>query len=177
MAASHANRDSGNASRDVPAAHGVEIAPGLRVPDGVLRFSFARASGPGGQNVNKVSTKAELRVAVESLPLSGRARSRLRRLAGSRIVGAATITEVTPEGHTREVTRGGEIFIASGEHRSQSQNKSECMDRLRELLIEALAEPKRRRATRPTRGSVERRITEKKSRAQTKKRRASGDTD
>ncbi len=156
---------------------GIAIAPGIRVPDAAVRFSFSRASGPGGQNVNKVSTRAELRIEVESIPIPARVMARLRRLAGSRIVGEHTVTESTPDGHTREVIRGGELVIASGEHRSQSQNKSECLQRLRELLIEALHEPKHRRATRPTRGSVERRITEKKSRAQTKRRRASGGED
>jgi ribosome-associated protein len=159
------------------AGGGVAIAPGVRVPDSALRFSFSRASGPGGQNVNKVSTRAELRIELEAIPISGRARGRLRGLAGSRIVGAQTVTETFSDGRTREVVRGGEVVIASGEHRSQSQNKSECLDRLRELLVAAMAEPKYRRATRPTRGSVERRITAKKSRGETKKRRSSGGED
>lgn len=156
---------------------GVPIAPGIRVPAAALRFTFSRASGPGGQNVNKVSTRAELRIDIESIPMPGRARARLRRIAGSRIVGAQTFTEETPDGRTRDITRGGELIIASGEHRSQLQNKSECMDRLRELLIEALHEPKPRRATRPSRGSIERRITEKKQRGEAKRRRSSSDDD
>lgn len=160
-----------------PAPAGVAIAAGIRIPEAALRFSFSRASGPGGQNVNKVSTRAELRVDIESIPIPGRAKARLRALAGSRIVGTQTLTETMPDGRTREVARGGELIIASGEHRSQSQNKSECLDRLRELLIQAMHEPKPRRATRPTRGSIERRITEKKARGQTKKRRSSGSED
>jgi ribosome-associated protein len=177
MAAARIPDQSTHPGSGDPAPGGVPIAPGIRVPDAALRFAFSRASGPGGQNVNKVSTRAELRIDIEAIPLPGRAKARLRRIAGSRIVGAQTFTEETPDGRTREVTRGGELIITSGEHRSQSQNKSECMDRLRELLIEAMHEPKPRRATRPTRGSVERRITEKKSRSETKKRRSSGDHD
>lgn len=181
MAAAHAKHTNAGDGGDNPAegarGGGIPIAPGIRIPDAALRFSFSRASGPGGQNVNKVSTRAELRIDVEAIPINSRIRGRLRRIAGSRIVGSQLVTETLSDGRTREVTRGGELIIASGEHRSQSQNKSECMDRLRELLVEALSEPKPRRATRPTRGSVERRITEKKQRAQTKKRRSSGGHD
>jgi ribosome-associated protein len=171
MAPSHAHPD------DSAPTGGTAIAPGIRVPDSALRFSFSRASGPGGQNVNKVSTRAELRIDLDAIPLPPRAKARLRTLAGSRIVGAQTAIEELEDGRTREVTRGGELIITSGEHRSQSQNKSECMDRLRELLIEAMHEPKHRRATKPSRGSIERRITEKKSRGEIKKRRSGGDHD
>ncbi len=171
MAAPHAHPD------DSAQAGGTAIAPGIRVPDSALRFSFSRASGPGGQNVNKVSTRAELRIDLDAIPLPPRAKARLRTLAGSRIVGAQTVIEELEDGRTRTVIRGGEISLASGEHRSQSQNKSECMDRLRELLIEAMHEPKHRRATKPSRGSIERRITEKKSRGEIKKRRSGGDHD
>ncbi len=173
MDASH----SGDDTTEPGNPGGVAIAPGVRIPDSALRFSFSRASGPGGQNVNKVSTRAELRIHLDAIPLPPRAKARLRSLAGSRIVGTQTVTEELEDGRTREVLRGGEISLASGEHRSQSQNKSECLDRLRELLVAAMHEPKHRRATRPTRGSVERRITEKKSRGETKKRRSSGEHD
>jgi ribosome-associated protein len=138
----------------------VSLAPGVLAREAILRWSFARSSGPGGQNVNKVETKAELRVGVDELPIAGRVRSRLRRIAGRRIVGASEV--VDEEGRARTV--GGELIIASGEHRSQMQNKSECLARLRELLVEALAEPKVRRKTRPSRSSVERRLEEKKRR-------------
>lgn len=175
MDASHANKGGGDTEPE--GMGGVAIAPGIRVPDSALRFSFSRASGPGGQNVNKVSTRAELRIDIDAIPIPPRAKSRLRALAGSRIVGTQTVIETFSDGRTREVLRGGEISLASGEHRSQSQNKSECLDRLRELLVEAMHEPKHRRATKPSRGSVERRITEKKSRGETKKRRSSGEHD
>jgi ribosome-associated protein len=143
----------------------VSIAPGVRVHESVLRFSFARSSGPGGQNVNKLETKAELRVGVEDLPVPGRVKARLRSLAGDRITGAETF--VDEDGRSR--TRGGELMLTSQEHRSQSQNKSACMDKLRELLVAAMAEPKIRRKTRPSRGSIERRLESKKRRGDIKR--------
>ena len=170
------HRPDGGADPGNPGAGagGVAIAPGITVPAAALRFSFSRASGPGGQNVNKVSTRAELRIDIESLPVPGRVKSRLRALAGSRIVGAQTFTETDLDGRERTVVRGGELVIASGEHRSQLQNKSECLDRLRELLVAASHIPKPRRATKPSRGSIERRITEKKQRGDVKRRRSRG---
>src|SRR5438067_11987990 len=85
---------------------GVELAPGVRVPASALRFQFARSSGPGGQNVNKVNTKAELWVPLASLSTFGeRALGRLRTLAGKRL------------------TSAGEIHIASDTERSQEANR------------------------------------------------------
>ncbi len=134
---------------------GVELAPGVRVRDGAgaIEFSFARSSGPGGQNVNKLATKAELRVRPDLLPITPRARQRLLTLAGSR------------------VTNDGHVIITSESERSQSRNKSECLDKLRELLVAAMAVPKVRRKTKPTKGSKERRLAEKKSRGDIKQRR------
>lgn len=160
-------------SPDSDPVGGEPIAPGIRVPAAALRFAFARSSGPGGQNVNKLSTKAELRVDVDAIPLSSRARNRLRRLAGGRVVNTQTIIDETG----REHTVGGELILTSDEHRSQSRNKSECLDRLRELIVAAMAEPKIRRATRPTRGSKERRLSEKKARGEIKRRRTDGGAD
>ncbi|MBX3405225.1 MAG: aminoacyl-tRNA hydrolase [Phycisphaeraceae bacterium] len=164
------DRDAHRQARDAAIPGGEQIAPGVRVPAAVLRFSFARSSGPGGQNVNKVSTKAELRVSVDDLPLPARVRARLRRLAASRFVGGEVVADETG----REHLTGGEVVLVCDEHRSQSRNKSECLDRLRELIVAAMAEPKIRRATRPTRGSTERRIAEKKSRGEIKRGRARG---
>jgi len=129
-----------------PQPGGVELAPGVVVPDGALRWSYSRSSGPGGQHVNKRSTQAELRVAL----------ARLRRLAGSRIVG---------EGGGEE-----EILLSSDEHRSQRQNRQACLDRLRDLLIRAAAKPRRRIPTRPSKGAKRRR-REARERHQEKKRR------
>lgn len=135
----------------------VEVAPRLTVPGSVLRFAFARSSGPGGQNVNKRSTKAELRVRLTDLPL------------------APAIAERLAHGARGQLTTDGEIVIAADEHRSQGQNRDECLARLRRLIVAAQHIPKARRKTRPTRGSVERRIAEKKSRSRIKKDRRADD--
>jgi ribosome-associated protein len=150
--------------------HGVEIAPGVRVPVGALRFAFARSSGPGGQNVNKLETKAELRIDIDELPISGRAKNRLRAQAGERIVGAETYAGEDGRSHTR----GGELILTAQEHRSQSQNKGACLEKLREMLLRAMAEPKVRRKTKPSRGSIERRIEGKKRRSNIKRGRGGG---
>lgn len=135
---------------------GVEIAPGVSVPGGVLRFTFVRSSGPGGQNVNKRSTKAELRVALADLPISHAAAARLVRLAG-------------PAG--ARVTDDGEVLLTSDEMRSQRQNRDACLDRLRLLITRALVAPKPRRPTKPTKGSQRRRVESKRQRGETKQRR------
>jgi ribosome-associated protein len=124
---------------------GVEVAPGVRVPAEALRFSFSSSSGPGGQNVNKRATKAELRVRLADLPIHPDARQR--------------VAEHAPH----LVTDSGELLIAADEHRSQSRNKDECLDRLRAIVVRAMVRPKPRRKTRPSRGSVERRLAEKKA--------------
>lgn len=134
---------------------GLELAPGVRVREGagIIDFAFARSSGPGGQNVNKLSTKAELRVVPALLPIAPGAKARLIRLAGSRVTNDQT------------------IIITSESERSQSRNKAECLAKLRELLIAAMAVPKVRRKTKPTKGSRERRLNEKKIRGDIKQRR------
>ncbi len=135
----------------------VRLAPGVEVPADALRWSFARSGGPGGQNVNKVNTKAELRVALGALGLRERAALRLKAALGKRL------------------TDEGDVLIVSQSERSQSANKDECLERLRELVLAAMVEPKIRRATRPTRGSKERRLKEKKSRGQIKRGRRGED--
>ena len=132
---------------------GVTLAPGVIVKGDAIHISFVRSSGPGGQNVNKRSTKAQLRIAIDDLPLSDRARVRLLRLGRSMI------------------NSQGELLLSSDETRSQSRNRRACMDRLREIIMRAIIEPKARKATKPTRGSVRRRLEEKKQRSQTKQRR------
>jgi ribosome-associated protein len=135
----------------------LEIAPGLWIPETLLTFTFSRSSGPGGQNVNKLSTKAELRVALAALPIPADAKHRLAMLAGSRL------------------TADGDLLIIADEHRSQSRNKSEALARLREFVIRALVRPKKRRPTRPTKGSVERRIEAKKREGARKRARRAED--
>ncbi|MCB9838945.1 MAG: aminoacyl-tRNA hydrolase [Phycisphaeraceae bacterium] len=146
-----------------PDDHRTEVAPGVRVQPDALRFAFARASGPGGQNVNKRSTKAELRVSLADLGLDERVRRRLKRLAGSRLI------EDNPDDDHPD---RGEILIVASEHRTQQRNKAACLDRLRALLIEAQAIPKKRIPTKPGRGAVQRRLDEKSRQSEKKQRRA-----
>jgi ribosome-associated protein len=137
---------------------GMELAPGVRVPESAVRFQFARSSGPGGQNVNKVNTKAELWVPVGALRgLSDRAIVRLRALAG------------------RRLTTSDEIHIAADTERSQESNRAATLERLRELLIQAMREPKARRKTKPSKGARQRRLESKRRRAETKARRRGDD--
>lgn len=155
---------------DFETSGGASVAPGVVVPAGVLRWAFSRSSGPGGQNVNKLSTKAELRVGMEELPLPGRVKGRLRRLAGSKIIGATT--QIDEMGRVHDV--GGDIVLVSQTERSQSANKAECLEKLRELIVQAQHEPKVRRKTKPTKGSKERRLGEKKRRGEIKRDRRGG---
>lgn len=124
---------------------GIELAPGVFAPPDALRVQFARGSGPGGQNVNKVNTKAEIWVDVSMLRgLTFAAVMRLKAIAGSRL------------------TNQGLIHIACDESRSQEGNRTEVMRRLREMIVEARHEPKRRRKTKPSRASKQRRLDSKR---------------
>jgi ribosome-associated protein len=133
-------------------AHGVEIAPGLRVADETLSFSYARSSGPGGQNVNKVSTKAVLRVAIAALPLRPLYVERLLSLAGHRLVNESR-----------------ELLFASDAGRSQESNRQHCLDELRKLLISAMTLPKTRKKRKPSRAAKARRLDAKKHRGEIKR--------
>lgn len=139
--------------RDDEPARGVRLAPGVRVPPAVLRFSFVASGGPGGQNVNKRSTKAVLRVAVRDLNLPEEAGERLRALA--------------PHWLTRE----DELVIACEGTRSQHRNREACLEMLGEAVRRAMVRPKSRRPTRPSRGAVERRLESKKQRSDLKRTR------
>ena len=136
-----------------PRRSGILLAPGVRVDEQDLQISFVRSSGPGGQNVNKRATKAQLRISLRVIPLNDRAMLRLRRLAGS------------------SVTSGDELLIERDETRSQARNRRACMDRLKELVARAVIEPKQRKATKPTKGSIRRRLDAKSRRSETKRMR------
>jgi ribosome-associated protein len=130
------------------------ITPDIVIPDEQLEWKFIRSGGPGGQNVNKVSSAAQLRFLLpqnSSLPVS--VRNRLRRLAGQKLIDDGSI-----------------LFKAMSE-RSQDQNRRAALARLEELIRAALVEPKIRKKTRPTKGSKERRIETKKRRGATKQQR------
>jgi len=118
-----------------------------------LEFSFIRASGPGGQNVNKRSTKCQLRVFIDQLGLPEAQAARLRTLAGARLIS------------------DNELIITCDENRSQVRNKEECLERLEHLLKLARRRPKKRIATKPTKGSKERRLESKRKQSDRKRKR------
>jgi len=136
---------------------GVELAPGVRVAAPGLRFQFARSSGPGGQNVNKVNTKAELWLDVAALVgPSAAAVERLKKIVG------------------KQLTKAGEIHVAAESSRSQEGNRQDALARLREMLVEAMREPKPRRKTKPSAGARRRRLEAKRRRGQVKAMRRGG---
>ena len=136
----------------------IVIRAGVVVPSEALSFRAVRASGPGGQNVNKVSSKVELRVDLRLVVgLDEGARARLRASCAN------------------SLDAQGLLVVVSQITRDQRRNLDDARDKVRVLVERAMVRPRPRRATRPTRGSVERRLTEKKRRAQIKSSRRSGD--
>jgi ribosome-associated protein len=128
------------------------VAPGVEIPDRELRLSFVRARGPGGQNVNKVATAAQLRFDLErSAALTDAVKARLRALSG------------------RRLTADGAILIVARNHRTQEHNRREALKRLAELIRRALVAPKLRKPSAPSPAAHERRL-EHKTRLKHRKR-------
>ncbi len=134
----------------------LEITPNLSIDERELSFEFIRASGPGGQNVNKVATAVQLRFDVARSPsLSDAVKVRLVKLAG------------------RRVTSDGVLVIEAKKYRSQEQNRFDAIQRFSELVRKATEKPKPRRKTKPTRAAKEERLKGKKKRGEIKRDRQS----
>jgi ribosome-associated protein len=130
----------------------LRVTPTIRIPEAELHEQFVRASGPGGQNVNKVATAVELRFDVRASPsLPNGVRERLARLAGSRL------------------TRDGVLVIRAERFRTQARNRADARERLVSLIRRAAARPKVRKRTKPTRASIERRLATKARRSALKR--------
>ncbi len=136
----------------------IEITPALQIDERELQIEFIRASGPGGQNVNKVATAVQLRFDMRAAPLPEDVKQRLIHLAGNRMTGEGT------------------LVIEAKRFRTQEQNRQDAIERLKALIQRASVAPKIRRATSPTRASQERRLDSKRRRAKVKElRREAGD--
>jgi len=133
----------------------IRVTRDITIDEKDLDIAFVRASGPGGQNVNKLSTAAQLRFDVNRISLAPDVMTRLTALAGQRM------------------TKDGVVVIHAQRFRTQERNRADAIDRLLELLREASIRPKPRRATRPTLGSKMRRLDGKKRRGDIKANRNS----
>jgi ribosome-associated protein len=126
----------------------LQINDTIRIPESELRWSFVRAGGPGGQNVNKVASKAVLRwdlARSASLPAEVKARLQTQQ--------------------RRRITSVGELVLHSQRFRDQEKNRQDCLDKLRDLVRQAAVRPKLRKPTKPTRGSRAARLQEKRRRS------------
>jgi ribosome-associated protein len=135
----------------------IEITPSVQIDERELQIDFIRASGPGGQNVNKVATAAQLRFDVNASSLPDEVKARLIQLAGNRI------------------TAEGMLLIEAKRFRTQEQNREDAIQRFVELVRRSLVKPKARKKTKPTQASKEERLKEKKRRAEIKKLRQERD--
>ncbi|HEX5941446.1 MAG TPA: alternative ribosome rescue aminoacyl-tRNA hydrolase ArfB [Anaerolineales bacterium] len=135
----------------------IEITPSLHIDERELQIDFVRSSGPGGQNVNKVATAAQLRFDVNASSLPEEAKARLLHLAGNRM------------------TTEGVLLIEAKRFRTQEQNREDAIERFVELVRKSLVKPKARKKTKPTQASKEERLTKKKRRGEIKRIRQARD--
>src|SRR5438552_11800541 len=132
----------------------LDVNVDIRIPDDEFAWSFVRSGGPGGQNVNKVASKAVLRWDVAgspSLPEDVRQRFRAQQ--------------------HRRITAGGELVVSSQRYRDQDRNRQDCLEKLRAWILQATVVPKARKKTRPSRGAKERRLATKRHRSARKEQR------
>jgi ribosome-associated protein len=133
----------------------LHIAPDIRIPLAEFQFSFVRSAGPGGQNVNKLNTKAVLRWPIAASPnLPAGVRERFRAKYGNRL------------------TSEGELVLTSQRFRDQSRNKADCLEKLRSMLASVARPPVKRRRTKPSKASKARRLDEKRRRSEHKESRS-----
>jgi ribosome-associated protein len=138
----------------------IRVTDRIQIGEGEIEESFVRSSGPGGQNVNKVSSAVQLRFDVRKSPsLTDEVRRRLERLAG------------------RRLTKDGVLVLIAQSHRAQERNRADALERLLELIRAASVRPKPRTKTRPTLASKKRRLESKTRRAKVKRHRAVPDED
>ncbi len=129
----------------------IQITPSFAIDERELQFAFIRASGPGGQNVNKVATAAQLRFDVNRSSLPDEVKERLQRIAGNKI------------------TSDGELLIEAKKFRTQEQNREDAIRRFSELMQRAFHKPRARKKTQPTQASQEKRLKQKKVRGNVKR--------
>lgn len=138
----------------------LELADGVVLPASAVSFTFSRAGGPGGQHVNKTSTRATLTVPLDELlpRLPAHAQRRLPELAGAYLA-------------------GDRLVIHSGDSRSQHANRRSCIEKLRQLVRRSMRRPKKRRPTKPSKAAVQRRIDTKRKRSKIKGQRKRPDAE
>jgi ribosome-associated protein len=136
----------------------IAVTGSLQIPDSEIVWSFVRSGGPGGQNVNKVASKAQLRwhASTTTAAIPGDARERMQRRFPSRF------------------TADGEVLIQSQKYRDRERNREDCLEKLVAMIRDSLVKPTPRKATKPTKGSNQRRLADKKRRSQKKERRRVG---